>query len=132
MKPINVKSSTYIDFGIENNDKDPKFEVGDHVLISKHRNIFAKVYAPILSEGVFMIKKVKNCVPWTYIMEDLNDEEIVGMLYEKELQKTKNRNVKVFNLMSGVNETRILVHHVSCECKWNHDECRCECKELDD
>ena len=54
-------------------------------------------------------------------------------------------NVKVFNLMSGVNETRFLVEHESFECKcelnesvcnskqeWNHDECQCECKGLDD
>ena len=32
-----------------------------------------------------MIKKVKNAVPWTCAIEDLNSEEIVDMLYEKEL-----------------------------------------------
>ena len=61
------------------------------------------------------------------------------------LNKVKKMNVKVFNLVSGVNETRFLVQHKSCECtcrlnesvcnlkqKWNHNECRCECKELDD
>ena len=42
MKPTDVKSSTYIDFGVESNDKDPKFKVGDHVGISKCKNIFAK------------------------------------------------------------------------------------------
>ena len=41
MKPVDVKSSTYIDFGVENNEKDPKFQVGDHVKISKYKNIFA-------------------------------------------------------------------------------------------
>ena len=46
MKPINVKSSTYIDFGVENNDKDPKFEVGDHMRISKYKSIFVKGYTP--------------------------------------------------------------------------------------
>ena len=42
MKPVNVKSSTYIDFNIENNDKNPKFMVGDHVRISKYKNILQK------------------------------------------------------------------------------------------
>ena len=42
MKPVNLKSSIYLDFGIENNDKDPKFKVGDYVRISKYKNIFGK------------------------------------------------------------------------------------------
>ena len=62
MKPVDVKFSTYIDFGIENNDKDPKFKVGDHVRISKYKNIFAKAYVPNWSEEVFVIKNVKNTV----------------------------------------------------------------------
>ena len=44
IKPGDVKSSTYIDFGIGNNEKYPKFEVGQHVRISKCKNIFARVY----------------------------------------------------------------------------------------
>ena len=42
MKPVDVKNNTYIDFGKESNDKDPKFKIGDHVRISKYKNIFAK------------------------------------------------------------------------------------------
>ena len=59
MKSIVVTSSAYIDFGLENNDKDPKFEDGDHVSLSKHSNIFAECYAPKGSEEAFVIKKVK-------------------------------------------------------------------------
>ena len=44
MKPIDIKSSTYIDFAVENNDKGPKFKVGDNVRISKYKNIFGKIY----------------------------------------------------------------------------------------
>ena len=65
MKPIEVKDNTYIDSSKEVNDKDPKFKVGDHVRISKYKNIFAKGYMPNWSEEVFVIKKVKNTVPWT-------------------------------------------------------------------
>ena len=46
LKPIDVKDNTYIDFKKEVNDKDPKFKVGDHVRISKYKNIFAKAYTP--------------------------------------------------------------------------------------
>ena len=60
MKPIDVKDNTYIDLGKEVNDNDPKFKVGDHVRISKHKKIFAKGYTPNWSEEVFVIKKVKK------------------------------------------------------------------------
>ena len=51
-KPADVNSSTYIEFVIENNEKDPKLEVGDQVRISKYKNIFAKGNVPNLSEEV--------------------------------------------------------------------------------
>ena len=63
MKPI--EDSTHIDFGKEVDDNDPKCKVGDHVRISKYKNIFAKGYTPNWSEVVFVIKKIKNTVPWT-------------------------------------------------------------------
>ena len=88
MKPIDAKTSAYIDFEVESNDKDPKFEVSDHVIISKFENIFAKGYTSDWLEEVFAIKKLKNTVPWTYAIEDFNGEEIVRTFYEKELQKT--------------------------------------------
>ena len=44
MKPTDVKDNTYINIGKEVNDKDSKFKVGDHVRISKYKNIFAKGY----------------------------------------------------------------------------------------
>ena len=53
MKPVDVKDNTYIDFKKEVNDKDPKFKVGDHVRISKYKNIFVKGYTPNWSEEVF-------------------------------------------------------------------------------
>ena len=58
MKQVDVKDNTYIDFKREVNDKDPKFKVGDHVRISKYKNILAKGYTPNWSEEVFVIKKV--------------------------------------------------------------------------
>ena len=75
MKPVDVKDNTYIDsMMFHSNDEDPKFKVGDHVRISKYKNIFAKGYTPNWSEEVFVIKKVKNAVPWTYVINDLNGD----------------------------------------------------------
>ena len=95
MKPIDVKGNTYIDFGKEVNDNDPKFKVGDHVRISKYKNIFAKDYTPNWSEEVFIIKEIKNAVPWTYVINDLNGEKIIGTFYEKELQKIDQQEFRI-------------------------------------
>ena len=70
------------------NDKDPKIKVDDHVRIFNYKNVFAKGYWPNWSGEVFMIKKVENTVPWTYVINDLNGDEIIGIFHEKELQKT--------------------------------------------
>ena len=95
MKPIDVKDNTYIDFGKEVNDNDPKFKAGDHVSISKYKNIFAKAYTPNWSEEDFVIKKFKNTVPWTYVIDGLNSEEITGTFYEKELQKIDQQEFRI-------------------------------------
>ena len=95
MKPVDVNDNTYIDFNKDVNDKDPKFKVGDHVRISKYKNIFAKGYTPNWSEEVFVIKKVKNTVPWTYVINDLKGEEIIGTFYEIELQKTNQQGFRI-------------------------------------
>ena len=68
MKPIDVKDNRYINIDKEFNDNDPKFKVGDHVRISKYKNIFAKGYTPNWSEEIFDIKEIKNTVPWTYMI----------------------------------------------------------------
>ena len=60
IKPIDVKDNTYINIVKEINDKDPKFKVGDHVKISKCKNIFAKGYKVNWSEEVFVTSKIKK------------------------------------------------------------------------
>ena len=94
MKPVGVKDNTYIHFEKEVNCKDPRLNVGDHVRISKYKNIFAKRYTPNWSEEMFVIKKVKNTVPRTYVINDLNDNEIIWTFYEKELQKTNQHEFR--------------------------------------
>ena len=71
------------------------FKIGDHVRISKHKNIFVKGYAPNWSKEVVVISKIQNTVPWTYGINDLNGEEIAGTFYEKELQKTNQKEFKI-------------------------------------
>ena len=93
MKPTDVKDNTYIDFCKEVNDNDPKFKVGDHVRISKYNNIFSKGYTPNWSEEIFVIKKIKNTVPWTYVIDDLNGE--IGTFSDKELQKIDQQEFRI-------------------------------------
>ena len=72
-------------YKLRSNDKDPKFKAGDHIRISKDKNAFARRYTPNWSEEVFIIKKTKNRVAWTYVIYDLNGDEIIGTFYSKEL-----------------------------------------------
>ena len=87
MKPIDVGDNkrVYID---EHNEKDSRFKVGDRVRRSKFKNIFAKGYTPNWSKEIFILDKINDTVPYTYNIKDLNDEEIIGSFYDRELQKT--------------------------------------------
>ena len=87
LRPGDVKSNTYIDSSKEINDEDPRFKIGDIVRISKYENIFAKIYTPNWSEEFFVIKKVRNTVPWTYVVSDINREKVAGTLYAQNCKK---------------------------------------------
>ena len=117
MIPVDVKDNTYIDFKKEVNNKDPKFKVGDHVRISKYKNIFAKGYMPNWSEEVFISSKIKNTVPWTYVINDLNGEEIIGTFYEKELQKTNQQKFRIEkvikrNVINYLSSGKVMIVHL--------------------
>ena len=89
IKPKDVgynSKRVYID---EHNQKDSRFKVGDRVRICKFKDIFAKGYTPNWSREIFIINKISDAVPYTYNLKDLNDEEIIGSFYDRELQKTK-------------------------------------------
>ena len=95
IKPKDVTDDNFIEYVEESNKKDPKFKVGDHVRISKYKNVFAKGYTPNWSKEIFVVNKVQNTVPWTYLINDLNGEEIKGSFYEKELQKTDQKDFRI-------------------------------------
>ena len=101
MKPIDITSDSYAEYNEDFNKKDPKFKVGDNVRISKYKNIFAKGYTPNWSEEVFVVSKIKNTVSWTYVVSDLNGEEITGSFCEKELQKTSQEKFRIEKLLKG-------------------------------
>ena len=95
MKPIDIKQSTYFESSKEKNYEEPKFKTGDIVRILKYKNIFAKGYVPNWSEEVFVIKKVKNTVPWTYVISDLKEDKIVGTFYEKSCKKQIKKSLEL-------------------------------------
>ena len=90
-KLVDVKSNTYFDSCKRNKRKGPKFKVGNNVRLLKLENILQNFYTPNLSQEVFAIKKVKNTVPWTYFINNFKREEIVGVLYKKELQRATQK-----------------------------------------
>ena len=83
VKPIDVTDDSYAEYSEDLNEKGPTFKVNDHVRISKYKNIFAKGYVPNRSEEVFIVTEIKNRVPWTYTITDLNGEKVIGIFYEK-------------------------------------------------
>ena len=98
MKPIEVTDYYCAEYNensmeLDSNKKDFKFKVGDNVRISQYKNIFAKGYTPNWSEECFVINNIKNTAPWTYAISDLNGEEITGSFYEKELQRTNQKEL---------------------------------------
>ena len=88
MKRIDVGDNkrVYID---EHNEKDSRFKVGDRVRISRYKNIFAKGYTPNWSKEIFIVDNLLILLIYiVYNLKDLNDEEIIGSFYDKELQKS--------------------------------------------
>ena len=59
MKPVDIEDDSFAEYNEESNEKDPKFEIGDQVRISKYKNIFAKGYAPNWSVEIFVVNKIK-------------------------------------------------------------------------
>ena len=94
MKPIDVTDDSYAEYNEDFNKKDPKFKVGDHVRISKYKNIFAKGYTQNWSEEVFVVSKIKNTVPWTYVISDLNGEKVPEVYMKKNCKKLVKKNLE--------------------------------------
>ena len=81
MKPVDITSDSYAECNEDSNVTKPKFKVADHVRISIYKNIFAVGYTQNWSEEAFVVSKIKDTVPWTYVISDLNGEKIAGNFY---------------------------------------------------
>ena len=95
IKSIDVTDNSFAEYNEESNKKDPKFKISDHLRISRYKNIFAKGYTTNWSEEAFIVSKIKNTVPWTYVISKMNGEEIIGSFYEKELQSTNQQKYRI-------------------------------------
>ena len=76
MKPTNVTSDSYAEYNKDSNENKSKFKFVDRVRKSKYKIIFAKGYTRNWSEEIFIINKIKNTVPWTYVISNLNGEKL--------------------------------------------------------
>ena len=117
MKPIEVTSDSYAEYNEDYNEKYPKFEVGDHVRISKYRNIFAKGYSQNWSE-VFVVSKIKNKELWTNVISDLAGEPITKSFYEKELQKPNQEKFTIKKLLKRKGD-KLYVKWKGCNSRFN-------------
>ena len=95
MKPIEVTSDSYTEYNEDSNVTKPKFKGAGHVKISKYKTIFDKGYTQNWSEEIFVVSKIKDTVPWTYVISDLNGGKIAGSFYEKELQKANQNEYRI-------------------------------------
>ena len=95
MKPIDVTADSYAEHNEDfNKKKIPKLKVNNHVRISKYKNIFAKGYVPNLSEEVFIVNEIKNTVPWTYTINGLNGEKVIGTFTKKNCKRLIKKNLE--------------------------------------
>ena len=92
MKATDITSDSYVEYNEDSNKKEPKFKVSICVRISKYKNIFAKGYMQNWSD---IVSKIKNTVPWSYVISDVNGEPIAGHFYEKKLQKTSQEKFRI-------------------------------------
>ena len=95
MKPVDVKWNTYIESSKEIINKHRKFKVGDTVRISKYKNIFAKGYTPNWSEEIFVIKKVKNTVPWINVIMLLMEKKLLERFTKTNYKKQTKKSLEL-------------------------------------
>ena len=93
MKSIDVASNSYAACSEDSNEKEPTFRVGDHVRVSKYKNIFAKGYTQNCSEEVFVVSKIKDTVPSTYVISDLNGEPLLELFMKENCKKLVKKNL---------------------------------------
>ena len=114
MKPFDVKSSTYIDFGIENK---PKNKVGDQVKISKYKNTFGKGCISNRSNNIFVIKKVNNTVPYAILLVILMEEKLLKSFVEKNYKKQIKKSLELKKqsreeVITNISNEEVMIIHL--------------------
>ena len=94
LKPIDVTSDSFAEYDEESNKKSPKFKFGNHVRISKYKNILAKGHVLYWSKEMFIVSKIKNTVQWTYVINDLNGEEIIVSFMKKNCKRLTKKSLE--------------------------------------
>ena len=92
-KPIEVRSDSYAEYNEDSNITKPKFKVGDHVRILKYKNSFAKGYTKNWSE-VFVVSKIKDTVPWTYVLVTWMVNQLLEVFMKKNCKKLVKKNLE--------------------------------------
>ncbi|CAK1578742.1 unnamed protein product [Parnassius mnemosyne] len=92
------------------NDNVKRKYVGDYVRISKYKGTFENGYTPNWSTEIFIIRKLQNTIPTTYLIEDtIRGQPILGGFYAQELQKTKNPNIYLVEKVLRRKGNKVLV-----------------------
>ena len=92
MKPVYLKSDTYINFSKKTNDKDPKFKIDGIVRISKCKTIFGNSYSPNWCEEFFWLKKLKKLFRGQFLLVILKVKQLFKC-FAKKWPKNKYKRV---------------------------------------
>lgn len=114
MKPVDVNVDNQWEIRsklqqLPTNVPEPKFQLNDHVRISKFKTIFEKGYTPNWTTEVFTIRKVQRTIPPTYLLKDYRGQNIAGSFYEFELLKSKIPDVYLIEKILKKSKDKVLI-----------------------
>ena len=95
MKLVDVTFSTYIDFGIENNDKGPKFKVGNHGRLLKYKNILQKVILQIGLKKVLWLKNLKILCHGHMLLVNITVKKLLECFTKKNCKRQIKRSLEL-------------------------------------
>ena len=98
MKPIDVTGDSYVEYNDDFNKKVLNLKL---VIMLEFLSTKVFLLKDMFQIGeVFIVNEIKNTVPWTYTINDLNEEKVIETLYEKELQKTNQKEFRIEKLLT--------------------------------
>lgn len=97
----------------------PKFKVGDHIRLSKYKHVFEKGYLPSWTTEIFVVKKIQQTDPITYLLVDWEGNDIKGGVYEEEMQLVKYPNVYLVEKVLRKRKNKVFVKWLGFDSKFN-------------